>query len=75
MSLFAATKERYRGSKELAISNPECVWCGPVSTVVSTQPALFRHGGFGGAERWTVRSCLCGAVRSESFETVNPRRL
>lgn len=41
-----------------------------------TQPALFLHGGYGGAERVRKALCVrCGWWGEVSRETVSPRRL
>lgn len=67
--------EQWTGSRALIpTSSIICHWCGPTFDVYYTQPALFRHGGYGATEGRRVRSCRCGAIFSISKYTLNPRR-
>jgi hypothetical protein len=69
-------KTRWRGSRELVVaSSLHCVWCGDTFDVTYSQPALFYHGGYGATEGKRIRGCVCGAIRTISIYTLNPRTL
>ncbi len=50
-----------------------CGWCGPTFEVVYAQPALFYGGGYGAVTKYRIRYCVCGAIRSVSEATQNPK--
>lgn len=75
MQLFE-TEEReiWQGSRDLVVaSSVVCAWCGDTFDVTYTQAALFYHGGYGATEGKRIRGCVCGAIRSVSRYTLNPR--
>jgi len=76
----AVRKPKWTGNVLPVLSPPRCPVkvCGhPLTTLPAvTQPALFLHGGFGAAERTTLRlCCACLWVGTARVESVSPRRL
>lgn len=57
-----SAKERWTGSRALVvIPEGECPACGAqLDTESVDQRPLLRHGGYGAAQRTTMRHCRCG---------------
>lgn len=66
-----AAKERWTGSRALVLVPADaCPSCGAeLDTESVDQRPLLRHGGYGAAERTTMRHCRCGwRMQSERSE-------
>lgn len=64
-------KERWTGSKALVpLPDDACPSCGgELDTETVDQRPLLRHGGYGAAERTSMRHCRCGwRMQSERSE-------
>ena len=67
---------KWAGSTELVVATTfVCQWCGPTFDLTFQQPALFSFGGYGATDQYRVRGCLCGALRTVTHTTTNPRLL
>lgn len=80
--LFAppTRQRRATGGVLPVLANPVCPdrRCGAALVTLRgvVQPALFYHGGYGGAERTVAQACpVCGWTARTATETINPRRL
>lgn len=76
----AAPRDRWTGNILPVLAQPWCprLTCrSPLVTLAAAvQPALFFHGGYGGAERTTILACpACGWSAPDRVETLNPRGL
>jgi len=69
--------ERSRCRSLLPLAPDACLSCGGITALgVVDEPALFRHGGYGGTTRTVSRWCPnCKVGRVSRRETVNPREL
>lgn len=80
--LFAPVerKPKWTGNVLPVVAEPWCPrrFCGAWLVTLRgwVQPALFFHGGYGGAERTTAQACpVCGYQVEVAVETLNPRKL
>lgn len=80
--LFAPPERRPRWTGNIlpVLAEPACPRqiCGAFLVTLRgvVQPALFYHGGYGGAERTVAQACpVCGWSTVVRVETVNPRKL
>lgn len=76
----AVARARWTGNVLPVLARPVCpvsVCAAPLFTLrPAVQPALFFHGGYGAAERTTIRVCVaCGWAGTAHVETLNPRHL
>jgi len=72
--LEVEAKERWTGSRALVpFPADACPSCGSaVYTLSVSQPALFRHAGYGADLRSTIRRCLCGWGLEAQRQEVRP---
>lgn len=75
---FLDRAEKWKGGKALAIREPGCPECAtPLIAASVTQPALFRHGGYGASKRTTWAICPnteCRWSVEHTVEEVRPDR-
>lgn len=67
-------KERWTGSRELVVLPEDaCPACGgELDEETVDQRPLLRHGGYGAAERTTMRHCRCGWRMESERSEVKP---
>lgn len=68
-------RRRHRGGTLVPIDPTLCPACGQATdNATTTEPALFRHGGYGATRTTTTRHCRCGWTLVADVSETNPRR-